>query len=94
MALPLSSALCYMCHKNIPETDSVCKSCKLEYQFCFNCGENMRSIPYKLCTQCYQTEYLKRRVPLATVGIGNGISFCIIIILFVFTFQVEKLELY
>ena len=81
MALPL----CYMCHKNVPETDSVlCKSCELEYPLCFNCGENMRSIPYKLCTQCYQTKYLKRRVPLAT---GNGISFCIIIILFCFHFS-------
>ena len=86
MALPL----CYVCHKNVPETDSVlCKSCELEYPLCFNCGENMRSIPYKLCTQCYQTKYLKRRVPLAT---GNGII--IIIYYFVFTFQVEKLELY
>lgn len=53
MATP---ALCFLCDQN-PRVagDFICRSCKEEHKYCYECGERERNYPFKLCTQCYQT---------------------------------------
>ena len=54
--------ICLMCKKKCRDDCSVfCRSCALEYPYCYECGEKERNFPYKLCSDCYSKTRTERR---------------------------------
>ena len=50
----MAEKLCFLCdQKPRVSGDVVCRSCLQEHRKCYECGENDRNFPFKLCTACY-----------------------------------------
>ena len=46
--------MCFICDRKprVPG-DVACRSCLQEHRKCYECGENDRNFPFKLCSSCY-----------------------------------------
>ena len=56
MAVPVDGKerLCFICDRKPRVSGEVaCRSCLQEHRKCYECGENDRNFPFKLCTACH-----------------------------------------